>query len=70
MADHTLQSTIEIAGSLSPSLQSAINAAVSRLEEMSKETLEHIPEHTNLMFICNPNNPDGRIWNKATPTTL
>ena len=40
MADHTLQSTIEIAGSLSPSLQSAINAAVSRLEGMSKETLE------------------------------
>lgn len=40
MAEHTLQSTIEIAGSLSPSLQSAINAAVSRLEEMSKETLE------------------------------
>lgn len=40
MADHTLQSTIEIAGSLSPSLQSAINAAVSRLEETSKETLE------------------------------
>ena len=40
MADHTLQSTIEIAGSLSPSLQSAINAAASRLEEMSKETLE------------------------------
>jgi len=40
VADHTLQSTIEIAGSLSPSLQSAINAAVSRLEEMSKETLE------------------------------
>lgn len=40
MADHTLQSTIEIAGSLSPSLHSAINAAVSRLEEMSKETLE------------------------------
>ena len=40
MADHTLQSTIEIAGSLSPSLQSAINAAVSRLDEMSKETLE------------------------------
>lgn len=40
MTDHTLQSTIEIAGSLSPSLQSAINAAVSRLEEMSKETLE------------------------------
>lgn len=40
MADHTLQSTIEIAGSLSPSLQSAINAVVSRLEEMSKETLE------------------------------
>lgn len=40
MADHTLQSTIEIAGYLSPSLQSAINAAVSRLEKMSKETLE------------------------------
>ena len=40
MADHTLQSTIEIAGSLSPSLRSAINAAVYRLEEMSKETLE------------------------------
>lgn len=40
MADHTLQSTIEIAGSLSPSLQSAINAAVSRLEKMSKETFE------------------------------
>lgn len=40
MADHTLQSTIEIAGFLSPSLQSAINAAVYRLEKMSKETLE------------------------------
>ena len=40
MADHTLQSTIEIAGSLSPSLRSAINAAVYRLEKMSKETLE------------------------------
>ena len=40
MADHTLQSTIEIAGFLSPSLQSAINAAVSRLEKMSKKTLE------------------------------
>lgn len=48
MADHTLQSTIEIAGSLSPSLQSAINAAVSRLEEMSKETLEAAGASTQL----------------------
>lgn len=36
----TLQSTIEIAGVLSPSLQSAINSAVDRLAEMAEETLE------------------------------
>ena len=40
MASKTLQSTIEIAGVLSPSLQAAINNAVGKLEEMSKETLE------------------------------
>lgn len=40
MAGKTLQSTIEIAGSLSPSLQQAIKQAVDRLEEMSQETLE------------------------------
>ena len=32
--------------------------------------VEHIPEHTNLMFICNPNNPDGRIWNLEEITAL
>jgi len=36
----TLQSTIEISGVLSPSLQAAIKNAVSKLEEMSQETLE------------------------------
>lgn len=35
----TLQSTIEISGVLSPSLQKAINTAVDRLAEMSEETL-------------------------------
>ena len=40
MAGRTLQSTIEIAGTLSPSLQQAIRQAVDRLEEMSQETLE------------------------------
>lgn len=35
----TLQSTIEISGVLSPSLQAAIKSAVDKLEEMSKETL-------------------------------
>ena len=40
MAGKTLQSTIEIAGSLSPSLQQAIKQAVDRLEEMSQQTLE------------------------------
>lgn len=40
MAGKTLQSTIEIAGSLSPSLQQAIKQAVDRLEEMGQETLE------------------------------
>lgn len=35
----TLQSTIEISGVLSPSLQAAIRSAVDRLEEMSEETL-------------------------------
>lgn len=35
----TLQSTIEISGVLSPSLQAAIKGAVDKLEEMSKETL-------------------------------
>lgn len=38
----TLQSTIEIAGVLSPSLQAAINKAVDKLEEMSIETLESV----------------------------
>ena len=35
----TLQSTIEISGVLSPSLQAAINNAVNKLEDMSEETL-------------------------------
>lgn len=36
----TLETSIEISGVLSPSLQSAIKNAVSKLEEMSSETLE------------------------------
>ena len=40
MSGRTLQSTIEIAGTLSPSLQQAIRQAIDRLEEMSEETLE------------------------------
>lgn len=36
----TLQSTIEISGVLSPSLQAAINSAVDKLGEMAEETLE------------------------------
>lgn len=36
----TLETSIEISGVLSPSLQAAIKNAVSKLEEMSKETLE------------------------------
>lgn len=39
MASRTLQSTIEISGVLSPSLQAAIKNAVGKLDEMSKETL-------------------------------
>ena len=38
----TLQSTIEIAGVLSPSLQAAIRDAVNRLEDMSEETLNQV----------------------------
>ena len=40
MASRTLQSTVEISGVLSPSLQAAIKNAVSKLEEMSEETLD------------------------------
>lgn len=40
MASKPLQSTIEIAGVLSPSLQAAIKNAVGKLEEMSEETLQ------------------------------
>ena len=36
----TLETSVEISGVLSPSLQAAIRNAVSKLEEMSKETLE------------------------------
>lgn len=36
----TLQSTIEISGVLSPSLQKAINSAVDRLADMAQETLD------------------------------
>lgn len=38
----TLQSTIEISGVLSPSLQKAIAAAVDKLEQMSEETLNSV----------------------------
>ena len=38
----TLQSTIEIAGVLSPSLQAAINNAVSEFEKLSEETLNQV----------------------------
>ena len=44
----TLQSTIEISGVLSPSLQSAINSAVDKLSDMSKETLESADAATRL----------------------
>ena len=40
MAGKTLQSTVEISGVLSPSLQKAIKAAVDRLDEMSDEMLD------------------------------
>ena len=40
MAGKTLETTIEIAGVLSPSLQKSIQAAIDRLDEMSKETLD------------------------------
>ena len=36
----TLQSTVEIAGVLSPSLQAAINNAVNKLSDMAEETLD------------------------------
>lgn len=35
-----------------------------RLCFLSKENIEDIPAHTGLMFICNPNNPDGQVWEK------
>lgn len=38
----TMQSTIEISGVLSPSLQAAIKNAVDKLEEMSEETLASV----------------------------
>lgn len=38
----TFESTIEIAGVLSPSLQKAISSAVDKLEDMSKETLNSV----------------------------
>ena len=44
----TLQSTIEISGVLSPSLQKAINSAVDRLSEMAEETLESADAATRL----------------------
>ena len=40
MASRTLQSTVEISGVLSPSLQAAIKNAVSKLDEMREETLD------------------------------
>lgn len=44
----TLQSTIELSGVLSPSLQKAINGAVEHLAEMSEETLESADAATRL----------------------
>ena len=44
----TLQSTIEISGVLSPSLQSAINNAVDKLADLAEETLESADAATRL----------------------
>lgn len=33
-----------------------------RIQYVEHLDMEHIPEDIDLMFICNPNNPDGRIW--------
>ena len=44
----TLQSTIEISGVLSPTLQKAINSAVDKLSEMADETLESADAATRL----------------------
>ena len=44
----TMQSTIEISGVLSPSLRAAIDQAVDRLADMSKETLESADAATRL----------------------
>lgn len=49
----TLQSTIELSGVLSPSLQKAIDGAVDRLSEMSKETLESADAATRLVAEMN-----------------
>lgn len=49
----TLQSTIEISGVLSPSLQAAINSAVGRLSEMAEETLESADAATRLVAEMN-----------------
>ena len=32
------------------------------LEFTEKTDVRHLPEGFDLMFICNPNNPDGQIW--------
>ena len=45
----TLQSTIEISGVLSPSLQATINKAVDRLADMADETLESADAASRLL---------------------
>lgn len=32
--------------------------------------VNNLPDHANLMFICNPNNPDGRIWSEEEICTI
>lgn len=37
---------------------------------LQEPDLCHLPDDGNLMFICNPNNPDGRIWTESEVRNL
>jgi len=44
--------------------QDACSLYEHRMLFLKSPDISHLPEGGNLMFICNPNNPDGRLWTR------
>lgn len=50
--------------------EDACNLYDHNVQFLSDTDIHSLPADANLMFICNPNNPDGRIWSLEDIRTL